>query len=223
MASRHPRSARIERARYRGTPLRLAEVCAMVCPGVESRGRTLQTGWQLFWVGVASTVAGTVLGTVAVSVLGKLAGAWPTIRSGITYPIQVPAVVLVLGLSLLLVALAFLLYLQVRTHAAAAQALAIFDARGAPAPVAPMSDNENKVVAVLAAADGKHLYLAQIAERARLSNLLTQQAISSLSGRDFVNDSLAMGGALFFLSAKGVDYAVSKGYVRQTQVMEKPR
>jgi hypothetical protein len=193
----------------------------MVCHGAESRGGTLQTGWQLFWVGVASTVVGTVLGTVAVSVLGKLAGAWPTIRSGITYPIQVPAVLLVLGLSLLVVALAFLLYLQVRTHAAAARALAIFNAH--PASVAPLSDNENKVVAVLAAADGKRLYVSQVAERARLSNLLTQQAISSLSGRDFVNDSLAMGGALFFLSAKGVDYAVSRGYVRQQQVMEKPR
>jgi len=193
----------------------------MVCHGAESRGGTLQTGWQLFWVGVASTVVGTVLGTVAVSVLGKVAGAWPTIRSGITYPIQVPAVLLVLGLSLLIVALVFLLYLQVRTHAAAARALAIFNAH--PAPVAPLSDNENKVVAVLAAADGKRLYVSQVAERARLSNLLTQQAISSLSGRDFVNDSLAMGGALFFLSAKGVDYAVSRGYVRQQQVMEKPR
>lgn len=199
--------------------LRPPDVCAIVCHGAENGGgETLQTGWRIFWVGVTSTVVGTVLGTIAVSVLGKLAGAWPTIRSGITYPVQVPAVLLVLGLSLL----AVVLYFQVRTHAAAVRALAISNAHPAPAPVAPLSDNENKVVAVLAAADGDHLYLKQIAERAGLSNLLAQQAISSLLGRDFVHDSIVMGGALFFLSTTGVNYAVSRGYVRQQQITAKP-
>lgn len=78
-----------------------------------------------------------------------------------------------------------------------------------------LSENELKVVHLLAAADGRWAKLSDIAADIRLSRLITEQALEKLFARGFLRDSHnTLHGTSFRLSSEGRDYAIEKGLIQ---------
>ncbi len=86
------------------------------------------------------------------------------------------------------------------------------------APLAPakpqFSTNEELVIKILGAADGKWMGIYEIATSLELSHLVTEQAVERLFHLNFLIDSLNyLTGRSFRLSSKGRDYAIEHNYV----------
>lgn len=149
---------------------------------------------------------------VITSLLGRAFGYWPTIWkallgvahavwTAVTYPVPVPAI--------LLVFVVVLAALYVRRKYAAA--------RPGPKPATRshgLSDNETKVLRVVAATDGNRLFGSEIAREIGLSNLATQQAVTALLEHDLLDFNSTAIGTEYFLSQMGVKFVIEQGYVR---------
>lgn len=88
-----------------------------------------------------------------------------------------------------------------------------------PAPIAtggpaPLTVNEISIVRLLAGADGKSMTLAELARRASLPNLITEQAIERLLNRKLLAQTVNYTyGRVYRLSPTGRDYAIAEGFV----------
>ena len=81
--------------------------------------------------------------------------------------------------------------------------------------VQTLTENELRVVRLLAAADGRWVNLNEIAVDIRLSRLLTEQSLENLFAKGFLRDSHNyLHGTSFRLSSEGRDYAIEQGLVR---------
>ncbi|HEX7326868.1 MAG TPA: hypothetical protein VF292_16180 [Rhodanobacteraceae bacterium] len=136
----------------------------------------------------------TILGLGAL--WAALAGWWSPIWHGILYPVKLPAVVMGLWI-LATVVLAWRLFVLV-SMAMNSQ------------PV-PLSEDEEKVVAVLAKYS-MGLLVEQIGSFTKLSNLRSVNAVNNLGTRHIVRSRIARYGNVWSLSEFGINYAVKQGY-----------
>lgn len=174
-------------------------------------------------MGFRSTVVAGVLSTLIAAFISWLLGFWPTVWSwlsaamasfwsAVTYTVPVPAGILAPVVIVLIYPLALVLF-----RARESTALATTEHSLAQAEQAPLvlSENELKVVRLLAAVDGQWIGLSDIASQIRLSQLLTEQALEKLFARGFLRDSHNyLHGTSFRLSSEGRDYAIEQGLVR---------
>lgn len=190
--------------------------------------------WGTVWAGV---VVASIVG-VASWLFSFHHAAWlwvASVASGIwaalIFPVSVPVSVVVIF------AAAFLYLLRRgrrRTFAAtttgdrsptivgplvAADSFEEQDEPAKPAPLAtggpaPLTDNEISIVRLLAGADGKSMTLAELARRASLPNLITEQAIERLLNRKLLAQTVNYTyGRMYRLSPTGRDYAIAEGFV----------
>ena len=133
---------------------------------------------------------------------GRLAGLWPTIWSGISYQVHVPAV-LVLVLLLLVIFFAWRNYSARKSSSNSTVSKAV--------TTSPLSDNEEKVMALFKRADGNILYLSDIARKCTMTNLFAEQAVESLVKREYVGEGGYSGqGVSYYLCSLGRDYVLAK-------------
>lgn len=171
--------------------------------------------WRDFWIGVAVTVVGGVILAIVLAEYHHLFDVWEGIvwfaASAwyvITYSVPTPAIVLCL---LVVVTLYFswrLVAVSVwrRWFARSSEPV--------PLPLPQLSEDEDQVIRALAEADGRRLFVKQIAAAMGVKNLRAEQAVHTLTRTGFLSDSLAKSGALFRLSSRGRRYAIDKGYIR---------
>jgi len=77
-----------------------------------------------------------------------------------------------------------------------------------------LSDVGERIIRLLASADGQSILLSDAARRRLgVSNLVAQQARDELAARDLIGCDF-MSGDLINLTPKGREYAIKKGYVR---------
>lgn len=79
---------------------------------------------------------------------------------------------------------------------------------------APLTENETTIVRLLARADGNLMSASELARRASLAKLVTDQTLDQLRARGFTKEIISWEGVrLYGLSPAGRDYAITKGYV----------
>lgn len=118
-----------------------------------------------------------------------IAGAVGSIRDAFMYPVTVPAGLIAAGVLYALMVVRFWWLAEGRAsegglpNAQDTPATASPDV--APEPP-PLTDNETAIVRLLARADGACMTVFELAPRAALSNLVTEQTIDRLSARGFM-------------------------------------
>lgn len=176
-------------------------------------------------MGFRSTVIAGVLSTLIAAFISWLLGFWPTVWSwswlsaakaafwsAVTYSVPVPAGIVVPVVIVLIYPLALNLFRARVSTAALTTEHSLSRAEQAPLV---LSENELKVVRLLAAVDGQWVGQSDIASEVRLSQLLTEQALEKLFERGFLRDRHNyLHGTSFRLSSEGRDYAIEKDLVR---------
>lgn len=174
-------------------------------------------------LGFRATVVAGVLSTLIAAFATWLLGFWPaawawfsataatiasTVWSLVAYVVPVPLGVLApLGL--------VLTYYFVRKVPKVSASTTETSTVQTQQEATTLSENELKVVRLLAAADGQWAKLNEIAADIRLSRLLTEQALEKLFEKGFIRDSHNyLHGTSFRLSSEGRDYAIEQGLVR---------
>lgn len=150
----------------------------------------MQTWWQKYRLGVAVGVTVTVISAILLTTWHLLVGSWREVWSGVTYPIPVPAILLI-ALVVLVVYLAWQGYAAGR--------------------VARLSKDEERLLSLFVAVTGLPIPRKQLAHMSGLQPLKAERAADSLEKRGFLN--IAWDGGAYFLAAKGRDYALDHGYV----------
>jgi len=138
------------------------------------------------------------------------------IGSVLAYSVPVPIVLLVIfaGFALYVGRGAVLRKREAQAERAVASTAWPADSRAVvKAEPAPPTDNEIAVLRLLARADGKWMGVMELARRAALANLITEQALDRLRDRGFLKWSAGMGVLSYRLSPEGRDYAIANGYV----------
>lgn len=158
---------------------------------------------------------------VATWLLGFLPQAWGGVvvaarwlGRALAFSVPVPVVVLVIfaGFALYVWRSAVLRKREARAH----KVVESKPREATAVESAPLTDNEVSIIRLLAGADGKWMTLFELARRAALANLVTEQAVDRLLERDFLKQTVSMErGRMYCLSRTGRDYAIAEGYVRK--------
>jgi predicted transcriptional regulator len=172
------------------------------------------------WKGVLIAALGTVAGGLALTALSWAFGfhhavwVWIVSMAGsigdaLAFPLPVPVWLVALSVVAFFDLMRFVW--RIRRPTAARTTL---DDERTPVKASAPSDNEITVVRLLAMADGKSMTLPNLASRAALSNLVTDQAIERLVNRGFVIQILdTTYQQAYLLTSAGRDYAIAEGYV----------
>lgn len=174
-------------------------------------------------LGFRATVVAGVLSTLIAAFVTWLLGFWSaawawfsatvatiasTVWSVVAYAVPVPLGVLAL-LSLVLTYYFFRKPTKVSVSATETSSVQTEQ------EATTLSENELRVVRLLATADGQWAKLDEIAADIRLSRLVTEQALEKLFKKGFLRDSHNyLHGTSFRLSSEGRDYAIEQGLVR---------
>jgi hypothetical protein len=176
---------------------------------------------------ILAGAASTLLATVVIWLFGYLPSVWSwliatavTLWKLVSYPISMP-----IGMLFLIVPFCFLVNRKSTsiapvqtTQPRATTRIEPAAIKSTPLVVVPqqlqLTNNETRVVQMLAAADGRWMSLFEISRQLNLSNLMTEQALESLLGKCLIADSHSyIDGTSFRLSSQGRDYAITNGYV----------
>lgn len=170
-------------------------------------------------MGFRATVVAGVLSTLIAAFISWLFGFWSTVWSWLSvtattawsivaYAVPVPVGVLApLGI--------VLIYCLTPALLSARESMVAPTTEQAEQDLHVLSENELKVVRLLAAADGQWARLGDIASDIQLSQLVTEQVLEKLFERGFLRDSHNyLHGTSFRLSSTGRDYAIEQGLVR---------
>lgn len=190
------------------------KVCRVSRERSRQAGITMKSGGLGFWGTVAASVLALLIGTFISWVLGFHHRVWLAVVAvagslgrALTFSVPVPVVVLVILAGILLYSLRFRLRYRPSQSAVAGSTEQPRTAQS------PLLENEVLVIRLLAAVDGRWLLTSEIAGRARLSVLVTEQAIERLMNRQFVAYSRdLLHGTVFRLSSLGRDYAIDAGF-----------
>lgn len=171
---------------------------------------------------LSSTAGRAVVTTVVTAITGAVitwfAGWWPALWAAITtaaasvwafvtYPISLPLAVVAL------LAIPFLIRLVrgVRYVVAPPQSAQLV---AAPAQ-APLSDLEERLMHLLAEADGRLVHFEDAASRLMTSNLLLQKACEALSLRGYIEpNNHIVRGLHIALTREGREFVIEQGFVR---------
>lgn len=173
--------------------------------------------------GVLIATLGTVAGGIVLQHLGYLsmvvhwiAEAFVWLWHALTFPVPVPIVVLLAASGVLVYAfhrVRKVVVLRQQDRPAGKPPVPPADP---PAKPAPLTDNELAIVRLLTDADGMWLTVHEIAQRVRLRNYVTDQAIDRLVARGFLAHSVGGAGRVYRLSATGRDFAIAQGFANTT-------
>lgn len=185
--------------------------------------------WRTVWASILAGVAVVAIVAAASWAFGFHHQVWLAIVAVVGWLWGVLAYSVPVPVSLLAIFAGFVLYVWRSAVLRKREPLAERTAESAHAAAtvaqsAPPSDNEIKVVRLLAMADGKSMTRNELAPRAALSNLVTDQAIERLLNRKFVVQIINTAyRQAYILSPEGRDYAIAEGYVRRPLAATAPR
>lgn len=187
---------------------------------MDSRGLEF---WRTVWGNILAGLAVLVITAAASWVFGfhhqarlVIVAVTNWLWKVLMYPVSVPGVLLVIFAGFVLYAWwrAVLRKREVLAEQVMASKVHSAEARATVnAESAPLTDNEMAILRLLARADGKWVGIMELARRAALANLITEQAIDRLRDRGFLKHSVGMGTSSYRLSPAGRDYAIARGYV----------
>ena len=157
-----------------------------------------------FWASVLSGVLALVVGSIVLTFVQSarqwVAGVLSAIWSALIFPVPIPAALLALLVCVAVFAWWRWYSLQ-------------RDTKGLPPA---LSENEVLVIRALARGDGTGRRASELADVAHLPVLLTQQALHTLRGRDFVRFNKTRRGFVYYhFTSAGRNYAIDRGYVKQ--------
>jgi hypothetical protein len=168
-------------------------------------------------LGFKANIAASVISTLIAALIIKLFGLWPMVWSwlNVTTATAWSVASSVVPVPVGVLALLSIMFIYFFASALLSARVSSTMLEQAEQELEVLSENELKVVRLLAAADGKWALLSNIASDIRLSRLVTEQALDKLFARDFLLDSHNyMHGTSYRLSSTGRDYAIEKGFVR---------
>lgn len=178
-----------------------------------------------FWgtVGAGLVVAAVVAGVPWIFGFHHAAWLWITAAArsawaALVFPLPIPA-----WLAAVFVA-AFLYLLRWRIrHVSRSPVPATLPAVVVDEPP-PMTDNETVLLRLLARADGVAMNAHELAQRAALAKLVTNQTLDKLRGRGLTREFGGWQGVLLYsLTPAGRDYVIDKGYVPRAPTVAERR